>query len=162
MPRRVGLDVGGVLTDSLANDGTDTSFRGDNFMLTSAVEGSFEAVATLVRTYGAENVFIISKCGEVIERKTRLWLGGKKFYTLTGFLVSNLHFCRSRPDKAPIAARLGLDDFIDDHTEVLFHMRNIVERRYLFGLQAEPPTVDDLIITPTWRDVLDEIKLAAA
>jgi hypothetical protein len=162
VPIKIGLDVGGVLTDSLANDSTDTSFRGDNFMLTSAVPGSFDAARELVYRFGAENVFIISKCGDEIERKTRLWLGGKRFYTQTGFLVGNLNFCRSRPEKAPIAARLGLTDFVDDRADVLFHMRGIVERRYLFGPQPGPATESGLIITPTWRDVLHEVSLAAA
>jgi len=161
MPRRIGLDVGGVLTDSLRNDGTDTSFRSDNFMATSAVPGSLEAVATLVQRYGAENIFIISKCGKEIERKTRLWLEGNEFYTQTGFWVQNLHFCLHRADKAPIAAKLGLTDFVDDHVEVLMYMDGVVDLRYLFGPQVEPPQTTGLIIVPTWSETLRAVRGAA-
>jgi hypothetical protein len=161
MPRKIGLDVGGVLTDSLRNDGTDTSFRSDNFMATSAVPGSFEAVATLVQWCGAENVFIISKCGKEIERKTRLWLGGNGFYSQTGFWTHNLYFCPHRADKAPIAAELGLTDFVDDHAEVLAYMDGIVNLRYLFGPQAEPPQTTGLIIAPTWSETLRAMREAA-
>lgn len=161
MPRKVGLDVGGVLTDSQKNDGTDTSFRTDNFMKTSSVPGALEAVATLVRWYGAENIFIISKCGEVIEYKTRLWLAGNGFFSQTGFQESNLNFCLHRADKAPIAARLGLTDFVDDRADVLAYMDGIVDLRYLFGPQAELSQTTGLIVTPTWSDTLRAIREAA-
>lgn len=56
MSVRIGLDVGGVLIDRIKNDGTDTSFKSDNFLLTSAVPGAFEAAKLMTQAYGAENV----------------------------------------------------------------------------------------------------------
>ena len=102
----IGLDIGGVLTDQKRNDGTDTSFRSDNFLKTTPVEGAFEGVQSLVQRYGADNVFIISKCGPVIESKTRQWLDFHHFYNITGFNRHHLNFCLRRADKAPIAKRL--------------------------------------------------------
>lgn len=158
MDRRIGIDVGGVIIDGLANDGTDTSFRGDNFMETSAVPGAFDGVRQLVARYTAANVFIVSKCGPVIEGKTRLWLPGKGFYEYTGFDPSNLHFCIDRAGKAPIARGLGITDFIDDKEEVLGHMKEAVERRYLFGPQRTPPRdPSGLIIVNDWSEALSHL-----
>jgi hypothetical protein len=157
--RRIGLDVGGVIIDAIGNDNTDTAFRSDNFMATTAVEGVYEAVRVLTDTFGKENVFIISKCGLVIEDKTRLWLEGTGFYRLTGFDPANLFFCRTRAEKAPIAAELRLTDFVDDHADVLGYMKGIVSRRYLFGPQADQDqsTTTGLIVVDTWADALDSI-----
>ncbi|HEU5122018.1 MAG TPA: hypothetical protein VFT59_04165 [Candidatus Saccharimonadales bacterium] len=158
MPRRIGLDVGGVIIDAIGNDNTDTAFRSDNYMATSAVEGAYKAVKHLVASFGADNIFIISKCGEVTEAKTRRWLSGNRFYIETGFNPTNLYFCRTRAEKAPIAARLRLTDFVDDRVDVLAYMKDIVERRYLFGpqLNNEQDTTG-LFIANSWEDALTVI-----
>jgi hypothetical protein len=49
-----------VIIDRIKNDGTDTSFKSNNLLLTSAVPKAFEAVK-LMTAYGAENVFIIPR-----------------------------------------------------------------------------------------------------
>lgn len=155
MIKRIGIDVGGVIINSLANDNTDTSFRGDDFMKTTAVPGVFEAVKQLVARHGSENIFIVSKCGTVIENKTRLWLPGNGFYEYTGFDSNNLFFCVDRAGKAPIAQEIGLTDFIDDKEEVLGYMDGIVERCYLFGPQRRAPrNPSSLIITEDWTVAL--------
>ncbi|MEV7330303.1 hypothetical protein [Micromonospora sp. NPDC093244] len=43
----------------------------------------------------------------------------------------SVHFCRTRPDKAPIARRLGLTHVVDDKLEVLGYLDS-VPHRYLF------------------------------
>jgi hypothetical protein len=129
-------------------------------MNTTAVNGAYESVAELVRRYDPANIFIISKCGEEIERKTRLWLEGNRFYVRTGFRIANLHFCRTRAAKAPIAARLGLTDFVDDHAEVLAYMDGIVDRRYLFGPQTNRPNTAGLVVVRTWAEALHELRKA--
>ena len=158
--RRIGLDVGGVIIDAIANDNTDTSFRSDNFLATTAVKGAFEAIKKLVEAYGSENIFIISKCGPEIERKTRLWLEATGFYTITGFDPANLYFCLNRPDKAPIAQELQLTDFVDDKAEVLRYMEGIVTRRYLFGPQRKQnQDITGLIATNGWDQALASLLL---
>jgi hypothetical protein len=157
--RCIGLDVGGVIIDSRTNDNTDTAFRSDNFLATTAVEGAFESIRSLVEMYGKKNVFIISKCGRVIENKTRLWLIGKHFYRLTGFDPVNLFFCLTRAEKAPIAKRLRLTDYVDDHADVLGYMEGIVSLRYLFGPQPERKDTKTagLIARETWKEMLPTI-----
>lgn len=135
-PRRIGLDVGGVIIDAVANDGTDTDLRGDNFMKAAPVPGAYDAIKALVGHFGAENVFIISKCGDFIEDRTRVWLEGNDFYGYTGFLPANLYFCRTRPEKVPIARDLAITDFVDDRADVLYGMEGIVRERYLFGPES--------------------------
>jgi hypothetical protein len=42
-----------------------------------------------------------------------------------------VHFCRTRPEKGPIAADLGLTHFVDDNPEVLGFLTTVAHR-YLF------------------------------
>lgn len=154
----IGLDVGGVIIDAIGNDGTDTDLRGDNFMKTTPVLGAFDAVKRLVRYYGADNVFIVSKCGEVIEGKTRRWLAGNDFCGYTGFDAANAQFCRTRAEKAPIVKALRITDFVDDHVDVLEYMEGIVTSRYLFGPQPDSTqNTDGLIVVKDWDEALSSI-----
>lgn len=158
MSKRIGLDVGGVIIDAAANDGTDTDLRGDNFMKATPVAGAYDSVRQLVEHYGADNIFIISKCGVVMEDRTRRWFVGNNFYTYTGFNPTNLYFCRTRAEKAPIAKRLGLMDFIDDRQDVLEYMEGIVTRQYLFGPQSrEVLKTGSLIIVGDWPETIAAI-----
>ena len=151
---RIGLDVGGVLTDSLANDNSDTSFRGDNFLETSPVPGAVEAVRTYVTIFGRENVFIVSKCGAVIEHKTRLWL--PRWGVVGDDMIdpANVHFCLRREDKAPIAQMLGLTHFFDDRPDVLAYMEGKVPNRFLFGEQNDEAVPPGMFAVPNWRHPL--------
>jgi hypothetical protein len=158
MPRRIGLDVGGVIIDATANDGTDTDIRGDRFMEATPVAGAYDAVRELIDHYGADNIFIISKCGELIEDRTREWLAGNGFYAYTGFNPENLHFCRRRAEKASIAKTLDLSDFVDDHQDVLEYMEGIVARHYLFGPQSDEVLItDSLIAVGDWPETIASI-----
>ncbi|WP_255609992.1 hypothetical protein [Micromonospora sp. PLK6-60] len=126
--RRMGVDVGGVIIEPADSD-EDTSFFGAHWRRTPAVAGAFEALATLVGL--VDEVHVVSKCGEATEQRTREWLAHHDFHTRTGIGPDRLHFCRSRPEKAPIAARLGLTHFVDDRLEVLGYL-GTVDHRYLF------------------------------
>lgn len=136
----LGIDVGGVLVDRVA-EGADTSFFGDRPMDTPAVEGAFDAVARLAAGVFEYRVHIVSKAGPKISALTREWLGHTGFFARTGVSPGNLWFVRTRPEKAPICARLGITHFVDDRLDVLAHLTT-VEQRYLFtgGLgHHEPP-----------------------
>ena len=127
----LGIDVGGVIIDRV-NDGTDTSFMGDNYLQTTAVPGVFAAIARLVgERFGAKNTYVVSKCGQNVQDKTLRWLAHHRFYELTGVDPTHVRFCRKRHEKGPICAELGITDFVDDRLEVLSHLTT-VPRRYLF------------------------------
>lgn len=131
---RIGIDVGGVIIDAKANDGTDTDLRGERFMEAAPVQGAIEGMHWLVNKFGRPNVVIISKCGENMQQRTLQWFAGNHIYSTTGFDPANMHFCRQRQQKAGIATRLGLTDFVDDRLDVLRYMQeSSVKRRFLFG-----------------------------
>jgi hypothetical protein len=134
----LGIDVGGVLVDRVA-EGSDTSFFGANPMATPAVPGAFDAVAKLCSEDFGYRVHIVSKAGPKIAGLTREWLGRTGFFEQTGVSPSNVWFVRKRIDKAPICARLGITHFVDDRLDVLEHLTT-VEHRYLFlgGLGQHP------------------------
>ena len=72
------------------------------------IPGAFDAVAALVRALQGR-VYLVSKCGERIEARTRRWLVQKRFFDRTGLPRENLRFCRERRDKVGIAQALKLD-----------------------------------------------------
>jgi hypothetical protein len=155
MTRRFGIDVGGVITDR-ANDNTDTSFFSGNFLATTAVSGAFASIAILVKALSAQNVFIVSKCGPAIQGKTEKWLEHHDFFGVTGLRRDHVHFCRTREDKTPICARLGITDFVDDRVDVLRFMEGTVARRFLF--MPKPWAHYPGGITPVcdWAEVLEK------
>jgi hypothetical protein len=122
MNKRLGVDVGGVLIDRV-NDNTDTSFFGKNFLATNAVPGAFTTLKAL-RAKGWE-IHLVSKCGEQVQQKTRLWLAHHRFFEETGIPSSNLHFCLTRPAKAPICTQLSITHFVDDRLDVLDCLRDV-------------------------------------
>ena len=128
-PPVLGIDVGGVLVDRVA-EGSDTSFFGDRPMVTPAVPGALDAVAALVEVF-EYRVHIVSKAGPKISELTRRWLGSRGVIGGAGIPLGNVHFVRKRPDKHPICERLGVTHFIDDRLDVLAHLAS-VDRRYLF------------------------------
>lgn len=158
--RRFGIDVGGVITDRV-NDRADTSFFSDNFLSTTAVGGAFDAIATIVRTLGRENVFVISKCGPAVQAKTGKWLEHHRFFDVTGMDPQNLHFCRTREEKTPICARLGITDFVDDRIDVLRFMDGVVARRFLFAPKPWSHPPGGLTAVANWAEVLAKAGIAA-
>src|SRR3989344_1660700 len=102
MEYKLGIDLGGVIIDRI-NDGTDTSFFGENYLRTTAVPGAFEAIAKLNKSVFRDSVYIISKCSEGIQRKSLNWLAHHRFYDITGIPLERVHFCRRRNGKGPIS-----------------------------------------------------------
>lgn len=132
---RLGIDIGRVI---IAGDGPDTSFLGvpdDDAMRAPALEGAFEAIARLVADYDGR-VWLVSKCGERVQQRTRRWLGHHRFFEATGVRPDRVRFCRERREKAPICAELGITCFIDDREDVLLAMAGVVPTRILFGAQV--------------------------
>lgn len=148
----LGVDVGGVLVDRIKADGSDTSFFSDRFLETPAVAGAFDTLMRLGRERFGQRICIISKCGPRTEEKTRLWLAHHKLLDQLGLDSQALHFCRKRPDKAPICKRLGVTHFIDDRVEVLTHLTS-VRHRILFGPQEERVKAKGVVRALTWSDV---------
>lgn len=111
-PPVLGLDVGGVLVDRVA-EGSDTSFFGGQPMDTPAVAGALEAIPKLVTLF-EHRVHIVSKAGPKIAELTRCWLGARGAVGPEGIDPANVHFVRKRPEKHPVCDQLGVTHFVDD------------------------------------------------
>ncbi|MGW5310752.1 hypothetical protein [Nocardia thailandica] len=159
---RLGVDFGRVIQGAaLAPGAADTVFLSggdDEAMRTPPSPGAFEALARLAERFGGR-VWVISKCGPRVERRTRDWLAHHDFAGRTGVPVGHLRFCRTRAGKAPHCAELGITDMIDDRLDVHRALRGLVPRLYLFGAQSGPAP-DWVTPTPTWADVAREFGLA--
>ena len=115
---RLGIDVGGVLAESVDTDaGGGSSSRddgGDDGGSSSGqpkkarrslpvqmqehgpTEVCVATVAGLVRLFGANNVFIVSKCGAHMQRATVVWLNHYEIFQRTGIRPENVCFCTNR------------------------------------------------------------------
>jgi hypothetical protein len=164
----IGIDIGGVIIDRDAIDNSDTSLFGPNYLKAKAVEGVFDAVARLNTNLFKDRVFLVSKCGESVEKKTREWLRANGFHNYTGVPEENLHFCRQREEKAPIAMNLKLTHFVDDRAEILHHLHGIVPHRILFrGTLRElerfwGKTMSGVLIAGYWPELVGWIEGRAA
>lgn len=145
--RILGLDFGGVITDR-ANDNTDNSFLGDNYLRTSAVSGALESIAALVPRFHA--VYIVSTAGKNTERKTREWMEYHDFYQKTGIIPENVRFCRYRQAKARICRELDVTHFVDDHMRVLWYLDSVPN---LYLLNADQKDKEMLSQTPQVKSV---------
>lgn len=158
---KIGIDIGGVII--APNDhGPDTSFITktdvDAIKSTPATEGVMDAIRTINREFD-NNVWIVSKCKENMQRKSRKWLKHHEFYEQTELHPSRIIFCYFRHDKHIIAEGLGLTHFIDDRRECLASMKTVTYR-YLFGPQRRNvPVPDEMVHVPTWADVLVKLRL---
>jgi hypothetical protein len=152
---RLGVDIGRVIIAGPAHPGEgDTAFFGESdteAMRTPAVPGAFAALGRLVAQFEGR-VWLVSKCGERTEARTRQWLAHHGFHDQTGIPVAHVRFCRERPHKAHHATELGLTHFVDDRPDVHEALAGIVAHRYLFGPDAggAPEGVE---VTATWDDV---------
>lgn len=151
---RIGIDIGRVIVGPVVGGRADTSFLGSRLeeaLQTPPAPGAFAGVADLVeRTGGA--AWLVSKCGPVVQAKTRAWLEHHRFWDITGMDRSHLRFCRERKDKAEHARKLGLTVMIDDRPDVLLHLRELVQHCLLFGEQSRTPP-DWTTHVHDWADV---------
>jgi hypothetical protein len=150
---RLGVDIGRVIIGGGVVPGSsDTQFfSGDTarMLATPAVPGAFEALARLAPRF--EQVWLVSKCGERVQRHSRLWLDHHDFAARTGIPREHIRFCLKRPDKAVHCAQLGITHFVDDKLDVHQALRGIVAHRYLFGPQPAPAP-EWVRHTETWAD----------
>ena len=157
--QNLGMDFGRVIQGGAGPDGApDTNFLGtrlEEAINSPATPGAFEIIPQLVAHFEGR-VWIISKCGEGVQRKTLAWLDHHDFYALTGIPKRNVRFCRERADKAIHCSKLKITHMIDDRLDVHRAIREIVPNRYLFGPQQGevPPWV---IHTPDWTSVATHI-----
>lgn len=153
--KKIGIDIMGVI---LPKEISHASL--EDFMACVALPNVVESIKQLVDTYGAADIFIVSRCPESAEIATIRWFYQHDFFAQTGFNRKNIYFCREQADKAPIAASLNLNYFIDDTKTVLDFMKDDVAHRIQLGLEVKSNTahrVDDIARMPDWPAALDYI-----
>ncbi len=153
---RIGIDIEGVIRSKTAKSRTV-----DEYLAVEPLGSAFKTIKSLVKLFGNDNIFIISRCPEYAEDVILQWLDNQKFFNEIDFNRSNVYFCRERADKAPIAQQLQLTYFIDDRIDVLDAMKDIVANRILFtgGSNHENNIIDDeIIVIDNWDSVLEYTK----
>lgn len=167
---RLGVDFGRVIHGGAVGDQEHQENRGETgerdtvfldgdveeAMRSPATAGMFEILPGLVDRFGGR-VWVISKCGERIQRRTLQWLERHDFYRRTGIAPGNVRFCRKRADKAVHCAHLGITHMVDDRLSVHGALRGLVPHLYLFGPQpADPP--DWVRHVGTWAELQRQIE----
>jgi hypothetical protein len=150
----LGVDIGGVIVDRVAENSQDTSFFGLRPLDTPVVDGAIEVLGQLVTGPFQWRVYLLSKARSTTAATTRKWLEHIDFFERTEVPRQNIYFVASRLDKAPICERLGITHFVDDRLEVL-NVLTTVQHRYLFtgGLGGnEPPegVPDGIDMVDSW------------
>ncbi len=152
----LGLDIGRVIIDPRDPGGApDTGFLAgdhDGAMAVQPADGAIEVTSDLVRR-AAGRVWLVSKAGPRIERRTRDWLEHHAFCARTGLDPTHLRFCRERADKRGICEALAIDAFVDDRADVLAAMAGAVAHRLLYGPDAAAHADPALVCVRDWRDV---------
>jgi hypothetical protein len=131
---KIGIDIGNVI---IGGDGEDTFFS-DNFLETPEVRDAFKSIREIIEA--GNEVFLISKCGAIVQSKTLQWLKFYEFSGRTGF-TDTPYFVYHRMDKAPVARALDLLVFIDDRMDVLDSMGRV---RYPLLFTSWEETMKDL------------------
>ncbi len=154
----IGVDIGGVIIGRI-NDKTDTSFFGNDYLSTPAIEGAFEQIALLQKS-GFE-IYLVSKCGSAVQKKSMHWLKHKRFFEITGIAPANAKFCKTRKEKAGICENIGASYFIDDRLEVLSYLGK-VEHLFLFNADDKEVAkfsqhLRKVMRTDSWKEVSSSI-----
>lgn len=122
---KIGIDLGKVVIGGSGAE--DTSFFSDNYLKTPEVDGAWESLNVLTKDH---DLYIISKCGPVVEEKSLRWLDVKGFYL--PLRAHRVNFVRKRHLKAPMAQALELDIFIDDRQDIIDSLQGVVAYPILF------------------------------
>ena len=120
-PNRIAIDIGGVISKYQKGG---HALLSDWFQTQDAeVPRAMLSIREIVRRFGADNVFIISKAGLKMAQLTKTWLlETMAIDAVTGFNPKNIHFCRKisgSEGKGKIAQKLGITHMIDDQDEAL-------------------------------------------
>ncbi|MEI6054144.1 MAG: hypothetical protein WCQ49_02115 [Candidatus Saccharibacteria bacterium] len=154
--KRIGIDIMGVIIPKSTEGGTI-----NEFMNCPALPDSLNCIKKLVSIYKPENIFVISSCPEYAEKVLIEWLNKNNFFDEINFCKSNINFCRTKADKAPIAEKLNLLYFIDDKISVLDHMKNIIPNRIQLTtdeLLNEQKNNKDIISFINWPSIIKYIS----
>lgn len=133
---KIGIDIGNVI---IGGDHEDKSFFGDDYLETPEVADAFWSIRELKEA--GHEIFLVSKCGAIVQSKTLHWLRYHEFSRRTN-VNGTPFFVFDRRDKAPVARALKLDLFIDDRDDIIVSMNRV---RFA-------------ILFKSWAETMQEIK----
>lgn len=116
--KAVAIDIGGVIVQH-GNDSGPGFLDEETFLDAQEVAGAYAAIQQLVRFYGVENVFILSRAREHVSRRSVEYFMHTKFIERTGIDPRRILFVRERADKRLVLDRLNIGLLIDDTWTVL-------------------------------------------
>lgn len=137
----VGIDIGRVIVGEDPDDYTK-SLLSKNYLEAPEVKGAITAIGELCMSPFWSQVHLISKCSELVEKRTMEWLYKKRFFERTTLPVQNVHFCRTHEEKAIWANRYHLSHFVDDQSKNLHLLPEITVNRILFAPTKKPKDKD--------------------
>ena len=91
-PPRIAIDIGGVISTYFPGK----SKTSEEWFTTrdTEVPRAMLSIRELVKRFGADNVFIISKAGPRMAKLSKAWLlDVMELEAITGFKPNNIHFC---------------------------------------------------------------------
>lgn len=142
---RIGIDIGGVIISKNGGDDDDGEgeiFFGDNWMQAPLEYQVVEVISELITSgiFNAEDVFLVSKCGNNFRQKTMQFLEAKNFFDSTGILKANVRFVAERHEKAGVCDELKITFFVDDSLTVLRHLIPVksIHTRFHFNPSGPP------------------------
>jgi len=157
---RLGIDIGGVIISDdqpiMIEDGYAGKDENEDveslkeelpdedveYVLRRTEErGAFSALRRLVRLFGSQNVFLISKAQPGPHRvRTLRWLERRRFFERVGLSEQHVFFCTERWEKMRICEELRVSYFIDDRLDVLENVSHAssIKSCLLFGPRTDP------------------------
>lgn len=144
---KIGVDIGGVVVEKDGRSREDTSFQegAANF-----VPGALECLAKLVAD--GHELWVVSFCGAAREEATRKLLRSINFAIPEKRWV----FTRSREEKGPVCAKLGLDHFVDDTQKVVRVVAQACPKTQVWwfrGNESLSQQLPNVRPVPDWKQV---------
>lgn len=159
MKTKIGLDLNGVL----ANNKT-SYIKTRNYSIFSVMEDAVNVVKTIIKRYGKENVYIISRVqSHQLSFITGIWMETHNFLQKTNMSLDNVKICTRLKNKSRIAEELNITHFIDDRPEVLnYFSKNIILIAYRpkkSELKKYPDVASRAIIVNSWKEIANYFKI---
>lgn len=101
---KIGFDIGGVIVDQKTRE---------------VFPECYMSIKLCIEKFRPDNIFIVSKARNKWVDENKKMLKESNFYSLTGFLETNVYFVDEYKDKATMCEKLQLDYLVDDSVKVI-------------------------------------------
>lgn len=146
---KIGLDCGGVL-GPLASDTAEK----DDLGLAPPFAGAVDGVKAIVKKHGQENVYVVSRAGWKMRKKTMAWMKRHGIVGEGAILEANVHYCFERAEKQQVCEKLGIEFMVDDRLEILHQLRGQVQ--HLIAFNQKPEYVAEYPDCRSWSILVDD------